>query len=595
MSYKAPIDDIKFTFNYMTDFGKMVDAGEFEDLSDDLVDAVLEEAAKFAQNEIAPLNRVGDIVGSKLIKHADKYNEVKTPEGWGATYKDWCEAGWSGLPHNPDHGGQGLPTILSVAAQEMWNAASMAFGIGPVLTQGAADAIEIMGTEAQKKTYLEQIISGNWSATMNLTEPDVGSDLGMLAAKAVRTEDGNFKLHGTKIFITYGEHDVAENIIHLVLARIEDAPKGVKGLSLFIVPKFLVNEDGSLGQRNDLEAIGIEVKMGIHGSPTCTMEFGGNEGAIAYLIGGENKGINGMFMMMNSARLMVGIQGVAIGDRAYQHALNYANERTQGKRPDTPVGKMTLIKNHPDIKHMLLKQRCFTMASRAICYQTALSLDLSKKLTGDAQKQAQFDADYLTPIAKGYATDMGVETASLGVQIHGGMGFIEEAGAAQHYRDARIAAIYEGTNGIQAMDLVGRKLNMDNGGTALKFIDDVKKNADNWMQSDLESGKIAYRLNEAADAAKAATLWLLAAKDKDADLPLAAATNYMRLMGLLLGAHYIAKGAFAADGEVSNAAEYLILARFFAESLLPETPALSKIIVDGSAVLLEAPDDMFEI
>lgn len=591
MTYKAPIDDIKFTLDYMTEFTTRVKADEFAELSPDLVDAVLLEAAKFAENEIAPLNRIGDVEGATLVKHDNAFNEVKTATGWGKTYRDWCEAGWASLPHSVEHGGQGLPTVLGVATTEMWNAASMAFGIGPVLTQGAADTIENLGTDQQKRIYLEQIISGNWSATMNLTEPDVGSDLGMLACKAVRDGD-DFKLHGTKIFITYGEHDVAENIIHLVLARVEDAPKGVKGLSLFIVPKYLVNDDGSLGARNHVEAIGLEEKLGIHGSPTCTMAF---EGATAYLIGEENKGINGMFMLMNNARLMVATQGVSIGDRAYQHAINYANERTQGKRPDTPKGKMTLIKNHPDIKNMLLKQRCYTLASRALCYQTALSLDLSKMLDGDEAKMAALDADFLTPIAKGYATDMGTESASLGVQIHGGMGFIEEAGAAQHYRDARIAAIYEGTNGIQAMDLVGRKLNMDNGTTALRFVDMAMATADDLMHSDQAFGKTAYRLKDAAEAAKEATMWLLAAKDEDADLPLAAATNYLRLMGLLLGAHYIAKGALACAGQLSNAAEYIILARFFAENLLPEVMALNKIIIDGSEVLLAAPDDMFTL
>ncbi|NRA88721.1 MAG: acyl-CoA dehydrogenase [Rhizobiales bacterium] len=465
----------------------------------------------------------------------------------------------------------------------------------PGLSHGALATVEAHGSDQQKQMFMPKLVEGTWTGTMCLTEPHAGSDLGIMTSKAEDNSDGSFNVSGTKIFITGGEQDLTENIIHLVLARIEDAPKGVKGLSLFIVPKFLVNEDGSLGKRNDLEAIGIEEKMGIHGSPTCTMEFGGKTGAVAYLLGEDNKGINGMFMMMNSARLMVGIQGVAIGDRAYQHALNYANERTQGRRPDTPEGKMTLIKNHPDIRHMLLKQRCFTLASRAICYQTALSLDISKKLAGDAAKEAARDADFLTPIAKGYSTDMGIETASLGVQVFGGMGFIEEAGAAQHYRDARIAAIYEGTNGIQAMDLVGRKLNMDNGTTALKFIDQVKANADAIMQSDHEFGKAAYRLNDAADAAKEATLWLLSAKQDDFDLPLAAATNYLRLMGLLLGAHYIAKGALSAMGEISNDSEYLILSRFFAECLLPEVNALSKIIIDGSHVILSVPDDMFEI
>lgn len=585
MTYKAPIDDIKFTLDHMTNFSQLVKDGRFADLSEDLVDAVLLEAAKFAENEIAPLNRVGDIEGATLIKNENGLNEVKTATGWKQTYKAWCDAGWASLPHNVEHGGQGLPTVLGVATTEMWNSASMAFGIGPVLTQGAADTIENLGTDEQKRIYLEQIVSGNWSATMNLTEPDVGSDLGMLTCKALRDGD-DFKLQGTKIFITYGEHDVAENIIHLVLARIEDSPKGVKGLSLFIVPKYFVNEDGSLGERNAVEAIGLEEKMGIHGSPTCTMNF---DGATAYLIGEENKGINGMFMLMNNARLMVAAQGVSIGEIAYQHALNYANERTQGKRADTPAGKMTLIKNHPDIRHMLLKQRCFTLASRALCYQTALSLDLTEK-RGD---QAQLDADFLTPIAKGYATDMGVESASLGVQIHGGMGFIEEAGAAQHYRDARIGPIYEGTNGIQAMDLVGRKLKMDNGTTALRFIDDALATANEMMQSDEAFGKAAYRLKDAAEAAKEATMWILSAENPD--LPLVAATNYMRLMGLLLGAYYIGKGALKAIGEISNEAEYIILARFFAENLLPEAVALNKIIIDGSEVLLEAPDDMFEI
>jgi len=438
MTYRPPVRDMAYLLNEVAGLKDLLGTGPFADVSTDLVEAVMEEGAKLAADVLAPLNRPGDAEGAKL-----KNDGVSVPSGFADAYRKWVEGGWGSLAASPEFGGQGLPVALSVAMQEMWNAACMSFGLCPILSQGSIEALTAHGTDEQKQLYLAKLISGEWTGTMNLTEPQAGSDLNALKAKAIPQGDGTYRITGTKIFITYGDHDMAENIVHLVLARLPDAPAGTRGISLFLVPKFLVNADGTLGARNDAYCIGLEEKLGIHGSPTCVMSYGENGGAVGWLIGEENRGLACMFTMMNNARLLVGTQGVAIAEAAYQHALAYAKDRKQG-RPlgsDLAAGEMTPIIEHPDIRRMLLTMKAMTDASRAICYATAVAIDGAH--AGDKREEAQARADLLTPIAKSFSTDAGVETASIGVQIHGGMGFIEETGAAQFLRDARILPIYE--------------------------------------------------------------------------------------------------------------------------------------------------------
>src|SRR5205085_4111756 len=467
MTYRAPVAEIAFTLKHGAGLSRTLAQGG--ELAAGDVDAVLEEAGRFATDVLAPLNSVGDKFGTPF-----KDGAITMPPGWKAAYRDWSAAGWNAVSLPAAWGGQALPNALNAACIEMWNSASMAFGIGPVLTMGAAEALSNYGTDELKKTFLPKLISGEWMGTMQLTEPQAGSDVGALRTKAVRSGDGTYRITGQKIFITYGEHDLTDNIIHFVLARLPDAPAGNRGISLFLVPKFMVNQDGSLGARNDVRAHSIEHKLGIHASPTCTMVYGDNGGAIGFLIGEENRGLACMFTMMNLARLAVGLQGVAIAERATQQALDYARERKQGRAGGASGSGSSPIIQHPDVKRMLLTMRAFTRAARAICYATAGAIDRGRHGNGDGAKAANNRAALLTPVAKAFSTDIGIEVASLGVQVHGGMGFIEEAGAAQHYRDARIAAIYEGTNGIQAIDLVTRKLPLS-GGTAVRaFLQELR-------------------------------------------------------------------------------------------------------------------------
>jgi butyryl-CoA dehydrogenase len=448
MTYRAPVSDIAFTMRHVAGLDRAIADGVYGDLSADLVGTILEEAGRFANDVIAPLNREGDRHGATL-----KDGVVTSAPGWKEAYRAWTEAGWNALPGPADYGGQGLPTLLNSACVEMWNSASMAFGIGPVLTAGAIEALAAHASEDLKARYLEKLVSGEWTATMNLTEPQAGSDLAALRSRAEPAGNGAYRITGQKIFITYGEHDLTDNIIHLVLARLPDAPQGTRGISLFLVPKVLPD-----GARNDVRCHSLEHKLGIHASPTCTMIFGDEGGALGWLVGEENRGLACMFTMMNNARLAVGLQGVAIAERAYQQALGYAGERRQGRAIGAAEG-MSAILQHPDVQRNLLTMKALTAASRAICYMTAEAIDRAH-LEPDAagRKKAHERASLLTPVAKAFSTDVGMEVASLGVQVHGGMGFIEETGAAQHYRDARIAPIYEGTNGIQAIDLVTRKL-----------------------------------------------------------------------------------------------------------------------------------------
>ncbi|WP_434712208.1 acyl-CoA dehydrogenase [Rhizobium sp. YTUHZ045] len=585
--YKAPVEEIAFTLKHVAGMGEAMSNGLFDDLGEDLVDAILAEAGRFATEEVAPLAEIGDRQGARLVD-----GEVRLPDGWRDLYRSWIAGGWNGLTAPEAFGGQALPDMLNVAALEMWNSGSMAFALAPTLTMGAIEAVSTHGSAALKEKYLAKMVSGEWTGTMNLTEPHAGSDLGVLKARAERRPDGSYRISGQKIFITWGEHDAADNIIHLVLARLPDAPAGTRGISLFLVPKFLVNDDGSLGPRNDLFCHALEHKLGIHGSPTCTMiygdgRFGDEKGAIGWLVGEEHKGLACMFTMMNNARLAVGMQGVAIAEAATQKAIAYASERTQGKAPGWSGAGMSPIIEHPDVARMLLTMKALTQGSRAISYACAHAIDMSRRAPDGGHWQER--AALLTPIAKSFSTDAGVEVASLGIQVHGGMGFIEETGAARYLRDARIAPIYEGTNGIQAIDLVTRKLPLSSGDQVKGFIAELKGIADDVRRSNFDGfGETAARLDAAVADLEQATTWLLKAlaDDRTAEA-LAGATPYQRLFGLVLTGCYLAKGGLAESGD-GKAEGRIALCRFAAENLLAETAALRDRVVNGAASLAAA-------
>ncbi|KKX28333.1 acyl-CoA dehydrogenase [Rhizobium sp. LC145] len=588
--YKAPVEEIAFTLNHVAGLADAIEIGRFGDLSSDLVEAILEEAGRFASDEMAPLGEAGDRQGAKLTD-----GEVRTPDGWADLYRHWREGGWNGLTGPEAFGGQNLPHMLNVATLEMWNSASMAFALAPTLTMGAIEALDKHGSEALKETYLAKLVSGEWTGTMNLTEPHAGSDLGVLKTRAERNDDGSYRIFGQKIFITWGEHDAAENIIHLVLARLPDAPAGTRGISLFLVPKFLVNEDGSLGPRNDVFCHSIEHKLGIHGAPTCTMiygdgKYGEEKGAIGWIVGEENKGLACMFTMMNNARLAVGMQGVAIAEAATQKAIAYARERTQGKAPgwsdSGQAGGMSPIIEHPDVARMLITMKALTQGARAICYACAHAIDTAHHTEGDEARHWSERAALLTPIAKSFATDIGVDVASLGIQVHGGMGFIEETGAARYLRDARIAPIYEGTNGIQAIDLVTRKLPLSDGNHVSGFIAELKDIADKVAASNnVEFGETADRLKAAIVALENATTWLLEGQAEGRlSEALAGATPYQRLFGLVLTGAYLAKGGLV-EADDGGPARRVALCRFAAENLLAESSALRDRVMSGAASL----------
>ncbi len=586
--YKAPVDEIAFTLKHVAGLSKAIDEGRLGDLSDDLVDAILSEAGRFASDEVAPLAEIGDRQGARLVD-----GKVIVPDGWADLYRQWAEGGWNALVAPEEFGGQALPHMLNVAALEMWNSGSMAFALGPTLTMGASEALAAHGSAALKEKYLHKMVSGEWTASMNLTEPHAGSDLGVMKSRAERRDDGTYRIFGQKIFITWGEHEVTENIVHLVLARLPDAPAGTRGISLFLVPKFLVNDDGSLGPRNDLHCHSLEHKLGIHGSPTCTMiygdgKFGDEPGAIGWLIGEENKGLACMFTMMNNARLAVGMQGVAICEAATQKAVEYAKERTQGKAPGWTGSGMSPIIEHPDVARTLVTMKALTQGSRAICYSCAHAIDMAHHSEGTDAAFWQERAALLTPIAKSFATDAGVDVASLGIQVHGGMGFIEETGAARYLRDARIAPIYEGTNGIQAIDLVTRKLPLSNGDHVRGFIAELKAIADQVRASNLDGfGVTAERLTASLADLEEATEWMLARlAGGDAATALAGATPYQRLFGLALTGCYLAKGGLA--DEENGRDTRIALCRFAAENLIAETAALKDRVVNGAASLTAA-------
>lgn len=578
MTYRAPIQDMLLALNHGAGLLDAVKAGHLGDYDAEMSAAIIEEAGRFASDVLAPLNKVGDRNGVKL-----EAGEVTTAPGWPDAYKRWTGAGWNAVAASEAWGGQGLPTAINAACTEIWSASNMAFGLCPLLTASAIEALEAHGSEALKKLYLAKLVSGEWPGTMQLTEPHAGSDVGALRSRAERASDGTYRLSGTKIFITYGEHDMSDNIVHFVLARLPDAPAGTKGISLFLVPKFLVNADGSLGARNDIHASGVEHKLGIHASPTCTMTMGDKGGAIGFLIGEENRGMACMFTMMNQARLGVGLQGVGIADRAYQQALAYAQERRQGKAPGSKGEGLDPIIRHPDIKRMLMQMRSLTAAARTICYCTAVALDISHRAEDPSVRAtAAARAALLTPIAKAFSTDIGNEVTSLGVQIHGGMGFIEETGAAQHYRDARITAIYEGTNGIQSIDLVTRKLAAQGGAAVFALIEEMSGIAGEVERSNNPAfGTTAPRLREAIAALERTSRWLL---DRLAAAPaeaLAGATPYLRLFGSTLGGCLLAKEALAAGSQGLDG-RYATLARFFAENVTVQAGALARSVTDGA-------------
>ena len=586
MTYRAPVADIAFALEHPAGFAAALAEGLFGELSADVVEAVLEEAGRFATDVLAPLNRIGDRHGTPFRDGA-----VTTPPGWKEAYRAWSRAGWSGLAAPVEWGGQALPQGVNAACTEMWNSAALAFGLGPLLTVAGIDALAAHGSDALKRAYLPRLVSGEWMGTMQLTEPQAGSDVGALRSRAERQADGSYRITGQKIFITYGEHDLTDNIIHFVLARLPDAPPGTKGLSLFLVPKLLPEPDGSLGRRNDLRAHSLEHKLGIHGSPTCTMIYGDGGGATGFLIGEEHRGMACMFTMMNRARLGVGLQGVAIAERATQQAMHYARERRQGRAAD-PAGRgggpgSSPIIAHPDVKRMLLTMRALTRAARAICYATAVALDRAERSADAAARSAAAArASLLTPVAKAFSSDIGNEVASLGVQVHGGMGYVEETGAAQHFRDARITPIYEGTNGIQAIDLVTRKLPAAGGAVVDACIGEIRCTLTQVAAAnDPAFGGTGPRLDDAAAALERATRWLLGRAHNDQDAALAGATPYLRLFGLAAGGALLADEALAARrlaGNGAGAAARTAIARFFAENLAVAAPALERTILEGA-------------
>ncbi len=582
--YTPPLKDIRFCLRETAAIDSL-------GAESDIVNAVLDEASKLAAGVIAPTNRAGDKHGAKL-----EGGKVKTAPGFDAAYSAMHSAGWCGAPFSESHGGQGLPTPLAFALQEMWASANMAFSLCPLLTQGAVETIHQVGTPEQKKLYLEKLTTGEWTGSMQLTEPQAGSDVGALRLKAVKNGD-HYLLSGQKIYITYGEHDLTDNIIHMVLGRIEGAPPGVKGISLFIVPKFLVNADGSLGKRNDAYAISLEHKLGIHGSPTAVMSYGDNGGAVGYLIGEENRGIESMFIMMNAARLGVGLQGLAIAERALQQARDYAKGRVQSRAVDEPRGNSVAIIKHPDVRRMLMTMRAYTEAMRALAYSAGLSLHRGKTSKDDAE---MLRCDLLTPIVKAWCTDLGVECASLNVQIHGGMGYIEETGAAQHYRDARIACIYEGTNGIQANDLVFRKIGRDKGAAAQAFIAEGARIVAELAQIKGEAAEsITREVSYSLDVLAEATAWIAPLTSSEPRMAASAAYNYLKLFGAVAGGVLLAQQAAAAirqQGEGNADHKFLrskvVTARFYVEQLLPPAVALAQTLKTSAATTMALEDDV---
>jgi alkylation response protein AidB-like acyl-CoA dehydrogenase len=587
--YRAPIKDALFALRHVGELDRLAATELYAHADPETVASVLTEQGRFMQEVFGPTNATGDRVGLTWTPEG-----VETPEEFKPAYAKFVEAGWQGLNAHVEYGGAGFPEAVQACALEFSTAANAALTMAPGLTTGAIECLQEWGTEEQKEVYLRKLVTGEWTGTMNLTEPQAGSDVGLSTTKAVPADDGTYRITGTKIYISFGEHDMADNIIHLVLARLPDAPAGTKGISLFIVPKFLVNDDGSLGERNDLRCVSIEHKMGIHASPTCVMSYGDEGGAIGFLVGEEHRGMRAMFTMMNSARIAVGVQGVAVGDAAYQKALVYSQERVQGSEigGDTP-GPVQIIR-HPDVRRMLLFMKSHVEAMRALLVHNAAAIDLSRALEGDEAEAWREVAELLTPVSKAWCTDVGMEVTSTAIQVFGGMGYIEEAGVSQHFRDMRIAPIYEGTNGIQAMDLVGRKLAMRMGGVVNDHLDRMRATVAELAAAGDEFDSMRAELAAAVEVLAGTTNWVMTNGLADPVEALAGATPYLRMFGTVTGGWLLARQALGARAELDAGSEdkaYLsakvTTARYYAEQHLPQAAGLAPMVQAGSKVLYE--------
>jgi 3-(methylthio)propanoyl-CoA dehydrogenase len=595
VGYVPPLRDIRFVLEQLVDLDGLSKLEAFGHADPDAVFRVIEESGRFMADVVGPLNRVGDTAGSTL----DGDGQVGTAPGFRDAYRQYVEAGWGAVPFPPEFGGGGFPWLVTVVMQEMMTSASMAFSLCPLLTQGAIEMLTQHGSPEQQAAFLDKMVSGEWTGTMNLTEPQAGSDLGAVRAKAVPADDGTWRITGQKIFITFGEHDLAGNIIHLVLARVPGAPPGTKGISCFIVPKYLVNADGSLGARNDLRCVSIEHKLGIHASPTCVMSYGDVGGAIGYLIGEANQGMRYMFTMMNTARLSVGIQGLSTAERAYQDALRYAQERSQGRAvgtgaSSTGAGEPAPIVEHPDVRRMLLTMKAHIEAMRALLYINAVSIDLARHHHDQAEREARRElVELLTPVSKAWCTDLGVELTSIGLQVHGGMGYVEETGVAQYLRDSRIAPIYEGTNGIQAIDLIMRKVPMRGGAVVADLLAQMEALDRELAAAGPELAGVRSALANGVSALREATDWIMSQGPAEPNDALAGATPYLRLFGLVIGGWLLARSALAASRllRIASGSDAIFLrdkigtARFYAEQLLPQAAGLLPAVTAGTGPL----------
>ncbi len=604
--FRPDLHEITFNLRNVADLDGLCELDTFAHAEPDMVDGVLSEAARFAAEVIAPLNRTGDIEGSRHTDSADGYGSVTTPKGFREAYSAYVQAGWGAVSLPPEHGGGGFPHLVGLAIEEMFASACMSWSLCPLLTQGAINMLGAHGSPELQAEFLPRMVTGEWTGTMNLTEPHAGSDVGALSARAVPQGDGTYRLHGTKIFITYGEHDLTDNVVHLVLARVPDAPPGTRGISSFLVPKYLPGPGGALGARNDVRCVSIEHKLGIHASPTCVMAYGDDDGAVGYLIGDENAGMANMFTMMNYARLSVGLEGVAISERAYQQALAYAHERRQGRALGAPKGESSPIVAHPDVARMLLDMRSTTSAMRGLAYRNAEAIDRSLHEPSAADRQAASErAALLTPLTKAWATDTGCELTSVGVQVHGGMGFVEETGAAQHYRDARIAPIYEGTNGIQAADLVGRKLAMRGGAVVKEHLDDIRSTigaagalgGPGGNGSGAGLGDACKHLAAAVDATEEAASWLLGASPGAA---LAGSAPFLKMLAVTTAGAALVDGALAARDpgrghSADLAADRAVLARFFASSRVAGVAGLLPAVTEPADDLAAASERLLSL
>jgi alkylation response protein AidB-like acyl-CoA dehydrogenase len=594
--YIAPIRDMQFVLKELAGLEQVAQMPGCEDATPDMVDAIMEEAAKFAEGVLSPLNIPGDQEGAKWHNKA-----VTMPKGFKEAYQQFSENGWTALACEPEFGGQGLPKVVNACITEMWKSANHAFSLCPLLTTGAIEALVLAGSDELKATFLEKMVSGVWTGTMNLTEPNAGSDLAAVRSKAEPQADGSYKIFGQKIFITYGDHDMADNIVHLVLARTPTAPEGVKGISLFVVPKFMVNADGSLGARNDAWCVSIEHKLGIHASPTAVMAYGDHGGAVGYLVGEENRGLEYMFIMMNAARFGVGLEGVADGERAYQRAVTYARDRIQGTDIGVRGGDKVAIINHPDVRRMLMNMRCQVEATRALAYVVGAAHDAAvHHADPEVRKQNLAFVDLMIPVVKGWSTEVGIDVASTGVQVHGGMGFIEETGAAQHLRDVRISTIYEGTTGIQANDLIGRKMAREGGATIKAVITMIRKlDVELAAQSGEQFVVIRKRLANGVDALEKAAEWIVANYKQDVRAASVGAVPFLWLFGIVAGGWQMARAALVAQGKIDGGdndpfyAAKIVTTRFFADHQLTRADGLAATVVEGAAGALALEESMF--